>query len=212
MLSGPSMAPSSGGAPASLVVMLHGRGSNGDDLIGLAGLFREEFPHTAFHSPNAPLELAGFGYEWYPLDPREERPGHIRRSEVHVNEFVDSLLDAYGLASAQCALLGFSQGTIMSIHTAPRRASQLAGVVGFSGAMYTGDTLEAELASKPPFVLIHGAEDPVLSVTLTEEAGRNLDELGVPVSVHVLPGLAHSIDRRAVDIAIAFLKQVLPAS
>jgi phospholipase/carboxylesterase len=191
------------------VVLLHGRGSNGDDLIGLADVLGPSFPETAFHSPNAPVETGGFGFMWYPMDPPGGREQALREIEPAVNGFVDGLLESYGLPASKCVLVGFSQGTILSIHVAPRRSEQLAGVVGFSGAMFTGDTLRAELASRPPFVLIHGSDDQVLAASETEVAGRKLDEVDVPVSVHLLPGIGHTIDQRGLNIAAGFMKRVL---
>ncbi len=212
-LAGPHRPPASGGAPDSLIVMLHGRGANGDDLIGLADFLSPALPNVAFHSPNAPNPLPEGGpasYQWYQRDPTEDRLGGLHAIEPVVNEFIDGLLEDTGLEASRCVLLGFSQGSIVSIHTAPRRSSQVAGVVAFSGAMITGDTLAKELASRPPFVLIHGTEDQVLPVGGTEAAGRAFEEVGVPVSVHLLPDLAHGIDRRGLDIAADFIRSVLP--
>jgi phospholipase/carboxylesterase len=211
-LAGPSVSPRSGGTPTSLVVMLHGRGSNGDDLIGLAGVMGDDFPGAAFHAPNAPYEVGGFGFQWYSIGPAGDKPHDLRANEPMINGFIDGLLAEYGLVPAQCILLGFSQGAVTSIHTGPRRATPLAGVVAFSGGMSTGDTLVDELKNRSPFVLIHGAEDQVLPASGTEEAGRRLDEVGVPVEVHILPGLGHTIDRRGLDIASEFMKRVLTAS
>jgi len=207
-LSGPSRAPKSGQAPASLIVLLHGRGSNGDDLIGLADMMADHFPSTAFHSPNAPVPIGGWpGYMWYDMD--EDRAEGLRKVAPTVNAFIDGLLAEYGLPPSKCALVGFSQGTILSIHIAPRRKDQLAGVVGFSGAMFTGDTLAAEMLSKPPFVLIHGDDDEVLASHETDRAAARLAELGIPVAKHILPGLTHSIDGRGLNLAVDFLDSVL---
>ena len=105
--------------------------------------------------------------------------------------------------------MGFSQGTITSIHVAPRRAEQLAGVVGFSGAMFSGSTLAEEMQSKPPFILIHGDDDMVLDYRETELATKKFEEVGVPVTTHILPGLPHSIDQRGLTLAVEFLDRVL---
>ena len=210
-LSGPHRPPRSGKTPTSLVVLLHGRGSNGDDLIGLADAIAHDFPDTAFHSPNAPVGSGGSGYVWFRTDPPGGRAQALHEIEPVVNEFVDDLLNEYGLPSSRCVLAGFSQGCLLSLHIGPRRSDQLAGVVGFSGALPTGDTLRKEMTSKPPFVLIHGSDDQVIPASQTEVAGRTLDEVGIPVSVHILPGLAHGIDQRALDIATGFMKSVLAA-
>lgn len=208
-LSGPSRSPRSGAAPKSLVVLLHGRGSNGDDLIGLADAIAGHFPDTAFHSPNAPVALGGGAYQWFVVDGMESREPGLQSVAPIVNEFIDGLLEEYGLPSSKCVLMGFSQGTITSVHVAPRRADQLAGVVGFSGAMYSGSSLADEMQSKPPFMLIHGDADLVLDSRETELAAKRFEEVGVPVSMHILPGLPHSIDQRGLSLAVGFIERVL---
>ena len=210
-LDGPRRPPKSGAAPSSVVVLLHGRGADGDDLIGIADAVGEAFPGTAFHAPHAPIRLPGYGYQWFALDAAGGREQGMRDAERLVNEFVDERLEEYGLAASRCVLMGFSQGAIMSVHTAPRRAAQLAGVVALSGAMYTGDSLPNEIASRPPFTMVHGLEDQVLAASGTEEAAQRLEALGVPVSLHILPGLGHGIDQRGLGISVQFMNGVLGA-
>ena len=119
------------------------------------------------------------------------------------------MLEQYKLPASKCALIGFSQGTITSIHVAPRRADQLAGVVGFSGAMFTGSTLAEQLQSKPPFILIHGDGDLVLDSRETELATKKFEEVGVPVTTHILPGVQHTINQEGLVLAVGFLERVL---
>ncbi len=194
--------------------MLHGVGANGNDLISLADRFAGALPDTAFHAPDAPSPFADtpFGRQWYARIPWDERADGVRKVEPVVNAFIDELLDGYGLDASRCVLLGFSQGSIVSIHTAPRRPTALGGVVALSGAMITGDTLEAEVASKPPFVLVHGTDDAVLPSAETEAAAAKLTAAGIPVAVHLLPGLAHGIDERGIAIATEFMQGVLRPS
>ncbi len=210
-LSGPYRSPSSGAAPDSLVVLLHGIGANGEDLIGLADVLAPRFPSTAFHSPDAPEPYAeaGFGYQWFPRAPREDRAARVRGAEQAVNAYIDNLLDEYGLVSERCILAGFSQGCMVALHTAPRRSRRLAGVVGMSGGLITGPTLEAEAQSRPPALLVHGGEDMVVDPAETAEAGRVFAALGFEVEAHILPGLGHGIDHRALELAARFMERVL---
>ena len=164
--------------------------------------------------PDAPSPFADapFGRQWYARIPWEGRADGVREVAPVVNAFVDELLDGYGLEPSRCVLLGFSQGSIVSIHTAPRRTTALAGVVALSGAMITGDTLDAEVLSKPPFVLIHGTDDAVLASTESEAAAAALTAAGIPAALHLLPGLAHGIDERGIAIATEFMQGVLRPS
>lgn len=168
----------------------------------------DRFPDTAFHAPNAPVSIGEFGFIWYDMDIDGGREEGLKQVSPVVDRFIDDLLMRYGLPASRCALVGFSQGTILSIHLAPRRKVGLAGVVGFSGAMFSGDSLSAEIASKSPFVLVHGDRDSILDYHQTETAADRLQELGVSVEVHILPGLAHSIDQRGLDIGMDFLTRV----
>ncbi|MCH8199141.1 MAG: prolyl oligopeptidase family serine peptidase [Chloroflexi bacterium] len=213
-LAGPHRDPASGGPASSLVVMLHGVGANGNDLISLADRFAGALPDTAFHAPDAPSPYADApsGRQWYAREPWDGRADGVRKVEPVVNAFIDELLEGYGVDASRCVLLGFSQGSIVSIHTAPRRPAALGGVVALSGAMITGDTLEAEVASKPPFVLIHGTDDAVLPSAETEAAAAKLTAAGIPVAMHLLPGLAHGIDERGIAIATEFMQGVLRPS
>ena len=210
-LNGPFRLPPSGAAPDSLVVLLHGIGANGDDLIGLADVLAERFPETAFHAPDAPERHGHFGpgYQWFPRDRTPESFRRARESQTAVNAYVDALLDGYGLAPERCVLAGFSQGAMLALHTGPRRDRRLAGVIGMSGILLTADTLEAEARSRPPFLLVHGEQDEVVPSAETERSHRILSELGFDVEAYVLPGLAHSIDARALGLAAAFMQRVL---
>jgi len=110
-LDGPRVAPASGGAPRSLVILLHGYGSNGDDLISLAPYWRDALPHTAFVSPNAPERCPGApgGYQWWgitSLDPDARKAGAVRAAPA-LNAFIDAELAGTGLTAANLALVGF---------------------------------------------------------------------------------------------------------
>lgn len=214
ILDGPSHAPKSGGKPDSLVVMLHGLGSNGDDLISLADMWADALPNTAFHSPNAPhaFDQASFGFQWYSRQTEETRRNGVREVTDTVVGYVDELLQEYGLDPSRCIQVGFSQGSIVSLHVVPRRQTPLAGLVAFSGFMATADTLPEEIANKTPIALIHGEEDATLPSSHSEDAGQVLTKLAVPNEVHILPGLGHSIDMRGIELSTRFMTSVLGVS
>lgn len=203
--------PAASGAADSVLIMLHGVGSDGDDLMGLAPLLAGGLPNTAFHAPNAPhdFEEGMTGYQWYSRRSLESRVSGVIAAAPILDRYIDETAEGYGLAPGRCALLGFSQGCIVALHAAPRRAEVVAGVVGLSGALITADSLPAEIASRPPVLLVHGEEDVVLPADGTRRAGEALTALGVPAETHVLPNLGHAVDRRVVDLALLFLQRVL---
>ena len=213
-LDGPLARPASGGDPRSLVIFLHGYGSNGADLIGLAPYWRAALPDTLFIAPNAPQPCAGAPpgcYQWWPLaslEP-EARAAGVRESAAVLNAFIDAQLKLYGLTEDRLALVGFSQGTMEALHVGPRRVRPLAGIVGYSGMLADPAALAAEVRTKPPVLLVHGADDPVLPVAALHDAERGLAALGFAVSAHVSPRLGHSIDEAGLRLGAQFLVKVL---
>ncbi|WP_370208084.1 alpha/beta hydrolase, partial [Pararhodobacter marinus] len=135
--------------------------------------------------------------------------GQVQASE-DLNAFIDQVLEAEGLSSDALALVGFSQGTMMSLHIAPRRGQPIAALVGFSGRMLQPETLEAEAVSKPPVLLIHGDADPMVPVQSLPEAADALVKAGFETYAHVCKGVGHSIDNEGLSLALGFLKDKLP--
>lgn len=197
-LSGPSVPPASGKA-TSLVVFLHGYGADGNDLIGLAPHWQDILPGTAFVSPHAPFpcEEAPYGRQWFGFRGRDEAAllaGAVLAAGL-VNEFLDREMQRLALAADRVALVGFSQGTMLSLHVALRRPQAIAGVVGYSGLLMSPDILAAEIKSKPPVLLVHGDADPLVPFAELGVAAKALGALGVPVATERRPGLPHSIDQ-----------------
>lgn len=209
MLDGPSRPPASGRAPQSLVIFLHGYGSNGDDLISLADYWRIALPDTAFVSPNAPEICPGApdGYQWWGLSNLTPggRAAGVRKPAAGLNAFIDAQLAHYGLVETRLALVGFSQGTMMALHVGPRRAHALAGIVGYSGMLADPDELMTEVATRPPVLLIHGDADEVLPVASLAKARQGLEAAGLDVVTHVSPRLGHSIDEKGLQLGATFL-------
>ena len=228
-LKGPKpLLPAGGKAPTSIVVLLHGYGSNGDDLMGLTPFFASALPDTAFYSPNAPSSIEGGfmgGYQWFGLggyDPQAmiRDPQHLTNTfkalrpgteaaAAALNSYLDQVLAFHGLKANRLALLGFSQGTMMSLHVGLRRAEEIAGILGYSGALTGPDMLAGEIKSKPPVALVHGDADQVVPYQAMAAAEKTLTAAGVKVETHTVRGLQHGIDGEAAQFGAAFLKKVL---
>ncbi|MCB1390190.1 MAG: dienelactone hydrolase family protein [Rhodobacteraceae bacterium] len=205
------------GAATSAVIFVHGYGANGADLLGLADPLAPHLPKTAFYAPDAPENCQGnpFGFQWFPipwLDGSSEalaRAGQLQAAD-DLNAFVDKVLADEGLAPSALALVGFSQGTMMSLHIAPRRPAPLAAVVGFSGRLLQPEAIAADAVSKPPILLIHGDADPMVPVQSLPEASDALVKAGFETYAHVCKGLGHSIDNEGLSLALGFLHEKLP--
>jgi phospholipase/carboxylesterase len=213
-IDGPRFGPASGGKADSLIVLLHGVGADGNDLIELAPILGEHLPGTAFVSPHAPFPYDGapMGRQWFSLMERTQEMmlAGVRASAPILDAFLDEELARLALSDNRLALVGFSQGTMMSLYVAPRRAKPIAGVVGFSGALVGADLLAAEVKSRPPVLLIHGDADPVVPVQAMEGARRALTAAGIAVETERRPGLPHSIDQPGLVKALHFLRAKLP--
>ena len=203
--------PKSGKPPSNMVVLLHGYGSNGQDLISLAPYFQKNLPNTVFLSPNAPFPceiMPESGFQWFSLGeytPEKLLEGSKQAAPL-LNTFIDEQLEAYNLTADKLALVGFSQGTMMSLYVAPRRNPRIAGVLGYSGAL----TGEANLPEgNLPIHLIHGESDSVVPVQAYHKAKVFLEQAGYPVTGHTTAYLDHSIDEQGIESGADFLEKVL---
>ena len=207
--------PANGGIK-NIVIMLHGVGSNGQDLISLAPYLGKYVPNTVFISPDAPFACdmvpAGYpnAYQWFSLQDRDPKVllDGVNEAFPHVEHFIEAQLERYNLSADKLALLGFSQGTMTSLHTAPRLKDKIAGVLGYSGALLWDKNSKLDDLHKMPVHLIHGEADDVLPVSMWKDAKDTLISKGFEVSGHTTPYLTHSIDQDGIDSGGKFLKSI----
>jgi phospholipase/carboxylesterase len=212
-LSGPSQPPAAGGAPRRLVILLHGLGADGNDLIGLARFWGPLVPDAEFISPNAPFpcDMAGYGYQWFSVQDRSPQSvlAGVRAAAPALDAYIDEELQKRGLEESDATLVGFSQGTMMSLFVGLRRQKPLAGILGFSGRLIAPELLAGELRSRPPVLLVHGTEDPLVPYDSLAAAETALKEAGVPVETVSCVGTEHSIDQQGLERGGMFLREVL---
>lgn len=204
--------PASERAPQQIVILLHGLGSNGKDLISLAPYYAQVLPDAVFVSPDAPFpcDMAPIGYQWFSL--RDRAPQRIlegiKQAAPRLDAFIDGQLEHYGLEDKDLALVGFSQGTMMSLYTGPRRKERIAGVLGYSGALIWEDDTDMASLQKPPIMLIHGDADNVVPVQASYQAKELLEKAGFDVETHVTPGLMHGIDEAGIRNGQTFFRRI----
>jgi phospholipase/carboxylesterase len=196
-----------------LVILLHGLGADGNDLIGLAPYWTPLLPTAEFLSPNAPFpcDMAPYGYQWFSTQDRSPEAvlAGVRAVVPVLEAFIDDALAARGLDDGDLALVGFSQGTMMSLFVGLRRMKPVAGIVGFSGRLLAPDLLARELRSRPRTLLVHGTDDPLVPYESLASAEAALKGAGVPVETLTCPGIGHSIDENGLRRGGAFLKDAL---
>jgi phospholipase/carboxylesterase len=212
-LDGPRLEPRSG-TPKQLVIFLHGYGADGNDLIDIGRAWQQLLPDAAFVSPHAPNPCgqAPMGREWFPLtmrDPNERWTG-VNAAAPVLNAFIDAELKRRNLPDSALALVGFSQGTMMSLHVGLRRAAAPAAIVGYSGMLVVPEDIDpdqfaGEIRSRPPVLLVHGDQDQLIPVQALMHAAQGLAALEVPVEWHISPGVGHGIDQEGLRQGGEFL-------
>ena len=202
-LTGPRL-PAARGTATHLVDLCHGYGADGNDLIGLAPHWQRLMPTVAFVAPNAPEPCAaGPGYQWFPisrLDPQAMRAG-VEQAAATLDAFLDAELARANLPAERLALVGFSQGTMMSLHVGLRRKP--AGIVGYSGLL--ADAAQSSYPDAPPVLLIHGDADPMIPADFLFASATTLGRAGVSVQWHLSPDTPHAIDEGGLALGGAFL-------
>ena len=205
--------PKSGQKPTSMVILLHGLGANGADLISLARYWEHALPDTIFISPDAPFpcDMAPVGFQWFSLQDRNPdiMLKGVEEAAPVLNAYIDAMLEKYGIEPAKLVLAGFSQGTMMSLYVAPRLKHKIAGVLGYSGALVGAESLGGANIHKIPVHLIHGDMDMVVPLAAYTMAKSVLSAAGFDVSGGITNGLSHSIDEDGIESGAAFMHNVL---
>ncbi|MEM1274730.1 MAG: prolyl oligopeptidase family serine peptidase [Pseudomonadota bacterium] len=202
--------------PDRLVILLHGYGADGADLLGLADPMMPHLPATAFIAPDAPERSAmnPMGFQWCPIpwidgSSEEQAEAGMALAVDDLNAFLDQMMQHEGVAPASVALFGFSQGTMMSLHIAPRRAEAFAGVVGFSGRLLYPERLAEDVRTRPPVLLVHGDQDDVVPPQNLPDAAQALEAAGwSEVYAHIMHGTGHGIAPDGLRVALGFLRKI----
>jgi phospholipase/carboxylesterase len=213
-LSGPMLPPASGGEPRQAVILLHGYGSDGADLIGLAPHWQDALPDAVFISPNAPeqcRQLAS-GFQWFDIsfegDRLASRQMGVLKARPVLVEFLGDLWSQSGITPENTILAGFSQGAMMALHVGLSLPQRLMGIIAFSGAFVPPEGFGMTAFAQPPVCLIHGDMDNVVDPELSADAELALRLAGYDVSYHVSEGVGHGIAPDGLDFATRFIARI----
>ncbi|MGF1502145.1 MAG: alpha/beta hydrolase [Paracoccaceae bacterium] len=216
-LKGPERHAASGTARA-LVVLVHGYGADGDDLMGLAGPIAPHLPMAAFRAPNGPERslVNPMGYQWFPIpfmdgSSEAEMIAGFRKAQTALATYLAAEMKSLKVSPEATVLVGFSQGTMMSLAVGPGVEPALAGIVGFSGRLAEPEVLKTA-PSRPPVLLVHGDQDPVVPVEEMTKAEKGLTAAGFDVQTHVSEGVGHGIAPDGLGLLLGFLKDRLPSA
>ncbi|GGJ02827.1 alpha/beta hydrolase [Neoroseomonas lacus] len=214
VLDGPRFGPLNGAAPDALVVLVHGFGADGQDLIDLAPVWAEVLPGAAFVAPDGPEPCAGgpFGRQWFSLWDRSaaQLEAGVARAAAVLGPFVAAEVARLGLAPGRVALMGFSQGAMTVLEAGLCGAVPEAGcILAYSGGMIGADSLAGRIAAKPAVLLVHGEADEVVPVAASRMAEVALADAGVPVRALYRPGLGHGLDEVGLAAGAEVLRGLL---
>lgn len=192
-----------------LVILLHGLGSDGYDLINIAPYFQASMPDAHFYSPNGieKYDESEWGYQWFNLKIREEIPirRELNRNIPKIEELICNKLLELKITVNDLILIGFSQGAMVSIELTLASKLKPIATIAFSGMMIP----PAEITnSKTPICLIHGKADEIVPVHNVDLVTAYLKKYGIVNESYVIDDLTHSIDSRGIDYAINFLKNI----
>lgn len=212
-LSGPMLPPRSGDKPRQVVVLLHGYGSDGSDLIALASHWQDLLPDALFVSPNGPENVPGhpMGYQWFSLDVDriESRTIGLPMARPIVVEFLHALWAQTGLSARDTLIVGFSQGAMVALHVGTSLDEPLMGIIAFSGAFVPPAGFYDGSKARPPICLVHGDMDNVVDPRLSAEAAEALRKAGFEVNYHVDHGVGHGISPDGLAFASGFIAGVV---
>ncbi|MGK2910957.1 MAG: alpha/beta hydrolase [Sphingobium sp.] len=215
IVNGASLPPLSGGAPKQIVLLLHGYGSDGHDMIGLAPAWQPSFPDALFLAPHAPQRCdGGFGYQWWGLSSfaAQALAAGAASAAPSINAFLDRKLKQYGLSDADVALVGFSQGTMMALQVGLRRPGRIAAIVGYSGMLTASGDLQHGKTVKPAILLVHGDQDPTVPIAALQDSEARLRRLGIHAETHISRGLGHSIDADGLALGQQFVAKAFASA
>jgi len=198
---------------ASLVILLHGVGSRGDDLEVLARAWAGLLPDTAFAAPDAPFPFdhGGGGRQWFSVTgvTEADRPARVEAARAEFDRTIATILAERGFADRleKVALVGFSQGSIMALDALASGRWRVAAVVAFAGRLASPEPLTPKPGT--PVLLVHGTADPGMPVALSEEAQARLAVAGIPAGLKRIPGCGHHLEAVGVEAAGRFLAEAL---
>jgi phospholipase/carboxylesterase len=202
--------PASKARPKQLVVLCHGLGADAYDLIDLAPAWQHACPDALFASVHAPFQHdSGFGRQWWSVADRSPPvvEAGVRAAAPYLQGFIEAELARLGLPANAYAIMGFSQGAMVSLFTGLRQAVAPCAILAFSGALIAPVRLQAELLNRAPVLLVHGEADDVVPVSRSHEAEAALQAAGVPVEAHYIPKLGHGIDDSGISLGALALQR-----
>ena len=208
-----SVTPLSKNKPRQGIILCHGYGGDGKDISSLAINWRRFLPDAIFLCPNAPeiCTVNPQGYQWFDLTSEEEEVilEKSLMAEEKLNTFLDQVFDNFQLEPTNLALVGFSQGCMMSIQVGLKKKEQINCIIGYSGKVINQKHLSNNINSKPKIFLMHGANDTIVPPTHLLEAKEYLNKCGLKIKTKLFKNCDHRIPVEGSSLGLGFLRKNL---
>ena len=217
MLTGPSFIPDK---MTHAVILCHGYGSNGDDLMGLVPYLKEFLPHTGFFCPNGPTPMMYNGFEWFSLSDYTMAPEFVSTEYldtlVHrcqepaalLNHYIQEIKKTYHLPDKNIVLMGFSQGGLLALYTGLTLPDTVSGIIGCSAVpiVFNKSLSPKNINKNIPILLTHGDIDSVVPAYGMQLNAEQLKSVGLTADTFLSSGLGHGIDDNCINKMIAFIQ------
>ena len=205
--------PLSKNTPQQAIVLCHGYGGDGKDISALAINWQRFLPDAIFLCPNAPeiCDVNPQGYQWFDYSSEKEEI-ILEKSliaEEKLNMFLDEVFDNFQMEPNNLALVGFSQGCMISMQVGLKKNKQINCIVGYSGKVINKKHLSDNIKSKPKIFLMHGANDTIVSPTSLLEAKEYLSNHGLKIKTKMFKNCEHRIPMEGLSLGLEFLKKNL---
>lgn len=197
-----------------LVILLHGYGSNSEDIIQIAKkIYQPIINRCVCIAPNAPTKCKSFlaeenSLQWFDLYTNKDQIYNtMKQAIIDLSDFVDSQLEKLKIKPENLMVFGFSQGAMLALHFALQRKIPCANVICFSGMLIFPDELKNKIQSRSNFCLLHGMDDEIISVKEIDNTVLYLKENDIHCEYHKIPNLGHHVDTYSLEIMSNYIKQ-----
>ena len=205
--------PQSKSSPKNIVILCHGYGGDGKDISIVANYWKNFLPDTLFVCPDAPeiCKVNPGGFQWFDLmdQTEDEILSKSLIAENKLNNFIDEVKDKNNINAKRVALVGFSQGCMISMQTVLKRKEEINCLIGYSGKILNIKHMENNIVSRPEIYLMHGDIDAVVPLNSLLEAKEFFDKQNYKINTKIFKNCEHRIPTEGSSIGLQFLKKNL---
>ncbi len=206
----------SGSLIKNAVILCHGYGGDGKDISIVANYWKNFLPDTLFVCPDAPevCKVNPAGFQWFDLmdQTEDEILSKSLIAESALNKIIEEVKEKNKLKVEEIALVGFSQGCMISLQTALKRKDQVKCLIGYSGKILNLKHLSKNILSRPEIYLMHGDKDQVVPVNHILEAKEFFSKQKYEINTKIFKDCEHRIPTEGLSIGLEFLKKNLKNS